>query len=80
MTYSVKQIRERLKVSDPTVLAWIASGELVAINVSRKRGRKPRWRITEESLQAFELLRASAPQPPRTKRRSRKPADVVKFY
>lgn len=60
---------ERFGVSQHTVLAWIDSGELRAVDVSRKRGGKPRWRITQEALDSFELSRTKTPPPPKTKRR-----------
>jgi len=78
--YSVKQICERFAVSEHTVLGWINCGELRAINVGRRpRSKKPRWRVTEEALAAFEHARTPIPPPPRTRRR-RRPADVIEFY
>ena len=80
MTYSVRQITERYSVSEGTVLGWIRSGELRAMNVGRKPGaKKPRWRITESALDAFEQLRTPTPPMPRTRRRKRQ-TDVVEFY
>jgi excisionase family DNA binding protein len=56
--YTVQDICERYGVTVTTVLAWIDGGELSAINVGRRPGaRKPRWRITQEALDAFEQLR-----------------------
>ncbi|MBI1913226.1 MAG: hypothetical protein HYS12_00455 [Planctomycetes bacterium] len=63
-----------------TVLGWIQSGELRAINVGRKPGaKKPRWRISEEALKAFELARTPVP-PPARMRRKKQPTDVIQFY
>ncbi len=46
MTYSVKDVAERYHVGIHTVLQWIASGELRAVNVGRKPGsKKPRCRV-----------------------------------
>jgi excisionase family DNA binding protein len=79
-THSVKSVSETLAVSERTVLAWIASGELIAWNASRKSGAKrPSWRIPQEALEKFMLLRTATPPPPRTRRRKR-PADVIEFY
>ncbi len=79
-TLSVRDICERYGVSEHTVLGWIRSGELRPVNVGRRLGtKKPRWRITQEALAAFELARTHTPPPPRTKRRKR-PADVIQFY
>jgi excisionase family DNA binding protein len=79
-TLSVRDLCERYGVGEHTVLGWIRSGELRAVNVGRRPGaRKPRWRITQEALSAFELARTLAPVLPRT-RRKRRPADVIEFY
>jgi excisionase family DNA binding protein len=80
MTFSVKNLCERYGVTENTVLQWIHSGELKAVNVGRApTGKKPRWRITKEALEAFELRRTPTPPQPRAKRRKR-PTDVLKFY
>jgi excisionase family DNA binding protein len=80
MTLSVQDLTERYRVSEHTVLGWINRGELRAINVGRRAGaKKPRWRITEEALAAFELARTPTPLPPKARRR-RRPADVIEFY
>jgi excisionase family DNA binding protein len=78
-TITVKEASERYGVEEHTVLGWIRSGELRALNVGRTLGKKkPRWRITAEALAAFELLRTPTPPPPRTRRR--KQTDVINFY
>jgi excisionase family DNA binding protein len=79
-TLSVHDLCERYGVSEHTVLGWIRSGELRAVNVGRRPGgKKPRWRITAEALAAFELARTPTPSLPRTRRRKR-PAGVIEFY
>lgn len=79
-TLSVKELCERYGVNEHTVLGWIRSGELKAINVGRRQGaKKPRWRITPEALVAFELLRTPAPPMPRTRRR-KQAGEVINFY
>lgn len=79
-TLSVRDLCDRYGVGEHTVLGWIRSGELRAINVGRKQGaKKPRWRITEEALQAWELLRTPPPPLPRAPRRKR-PEGVIEFY
>ena len=77
---TVKELCERYGVGEHTVLSWIRSGELRAINVGRRPGsRKPRWRVTAEAIEAFELTRTHNPPPPRTRRRKRQ-AEVIQFY
>jgi excisionase family DNA binding protein len=81
MTLTVRYVCERYAVSVHTVLAWIRSGELRAVNVGRRSGaKKPRWRITQEALEAFEALRTPGPPPARMKRRKKRPTDVIEFY
>jgi excisionase family DNA binding protein len=78
--YTVQDIQRRYSVTVHTVLGWIRSGELRAINVGRKPGaRKPRWRISEAALEQFELSRTPTPPPPRARRR-KQPAEVIAFY
>lgn len=78
MTYTVRDLTERYGVGEHTVLGWIKRGELRAIDVSRNRGGKPRWRISAESLAAFELARTVSPPPQRT--RPKKQPSVIEFY
>jgi hypothetical protein len=79
-TLCVRDLCERYDIGEHTVLGWIRSGELRAINVGRRPGaKKPRWRITQEALEAFELARTPTPVAPRARRRGR-PAEVIQFY
>ena len=81
MTYSVHDMCERFGVGEHTVLGWIRSGELKAVNVGRRPGlKKPRWRITPEALAAFEQLRTPTATPPVTRRRKKSADTEVVFY
>jgi excisionase family DNA binding protein len=78
-TFSVKDVTERYGVSAHTVLGWIRSGELRAVNVGRRAGaKKPRWRISEEALEAFELIRTATPPVPRVRQKKRV-SEVMEF-
>ena len=78
-TLTVRNVCERYCVTEHTVLGWIRSGELKAINVGRRLGgKKPRWRITQSALEAFEALRT--PSPPTTQKRRKKQTTVIEFY
>lgn len=79
-TFGVKDICERFAIGEHTVLGWIRRGELKAIDVSRTRGGRPKWRITAEALAAFESARTPAPPQPRTRRAKSKSTDVIEFY
>jgi len=77
---TVREVAERYGVGEHTVLGWIRSGQLKAINVGRSpNGKKPRWRVTVEALETFELVRTHSPPPPRTRRRKRQP-ETIEFY
>ena len=79
-TLSVRDVCERYGVTEHTVLQWIKSGELRAVNVGRSPGsKKPRWRITAEALAQFELGRETTAPPAKTRRPKRK-ANVIEFY
>ncbi|MCI0643208.1 MAG: helix-turn-helix domain-containing protein [Gemmataceae bacterium] len=77
-TYGVKDLCEFFAVGEHTVLGWIAAGELRAIDVSRKQSGRPKWRITQAALEAFEALRAASPPAPPPPRRRRQ-AEVIEF-
>lgn len=77
MTYDVKDVADRYNVTQPTVLVWIHNGELEALNVGVEPGKKkPRWRITEKALAAFEKSRTVNPSAS-TPRRRRHPVEVA---
>ena len=79
MTFTVRQVAEQYAVSVHTVLAWIGKGELRAVNVARSvNGGKPRWRIKQEHLEAFEAKRT--PGPPPVRKRRRRESAVEQFY
>jgi transposase len=78
--YTIRDLQIRFGVSTHTVLGWVNSGELKALNVGVTLGKKkPRWRITADALAAFEAARAPTPAPARVAGRKKQPA-VVEFY
>jgi excisionase family DNA binding protein len=77
---TVQDVQKRYGVTSKTVLGWIHSGELSAINVGRRPGsKKPRWRISEDALSAFEQRRTSSAPPPKMRSRPKEP-EVIQFY
>jgi hypothetical protein len=70
----------RYGVSPDKVLAWIRSGELRAINVSARRGGRPRYLIDVADLAAFENAREAARSEPVRQRPRRKPVEGVIEY
>lgn len=61
-----------------TVIGWIRSGELRAINLARPGSLKPRFRISYEALELFELARAVVPREP-VVRKPKIDLDIKKF-
>lgn len=80
-THTVNDLMKRYGVAQHTVLAWIRSGELKAMNVGVSSSRKkPRWRVTSDALAAFERLRTPTQSAPSGQRRSRNDGSVIEFY
>jgi excisionase family DNA binding protein len=80
MTYSVRDLCDRFQVNEHTVLAWIHSGELKAVNVGVAPGKKkPRWRVTQSALDEWLQLRASPSPALPTRRRRTQTSDVIEF-
>lgn len=78
--YSVADLCCRWKVGADKVRAFLRRGELVGVNVADDLAGKPQWRVTPESVEAFERRRTSAP-PPKAVRRRRKPDPAeVQYY
>jgi hypothetical protein len=77
---TVKDLVGHFNVSPHTVLGWIASGQLPAVNVGVSPGkRKPRWRVTSTAVAEFEATRMTMKAPPRAKRKTKDP-EIVEFY
>lgn len=63
---TIPQVAEHLQISVTMVRNLIAAGHLAAINVGAGAMRN-RWRVSQESLRAFEaarLAKAATPLPP----------------
>ncbi len=65
------QIADRLACKPETVIGWIRTGELAAINLARPGCIKPRYRVSPQALADFELRRSVVPraQPSSARRR-----------
>ena len=59
--HTPNDIANRFGVKATKIIAWINSGELLAINAATRMGGKPRWKISPTSLANFEASRASKP-------------------
>lgn len=69
------QLARRWGIDLKKVLRWIRAGELHAVNLAGKIGGQPRWRISPEAVQEFELRRAAQPPAPKVSRRRRPERD-----
>jgi len=71
MLFTVQQVAARCQVDQEQVLSWIHSGELTAINMAKKAGGRPLWRIRPDKLDEFEQQRTAGAAPePKQRRRS----------
>lgn len=78
--YSPAQVADRFAVGVHVVLAWIKSGNLLAINVASANRQRPRWRITAEAVEIFEARHAARPISPKQHRqRARPDSRVIQF-
>ncbi len=68
---TVADVARRYRVSPDKVRAWIARGELRAINTASALCGKPRWVIPPDALAEFERRRAGGPPPNPTRKRKR---------
>jgi hypothetical protein len=59
--YTPKEIARTRRISPAKVLGWIRSGELEACNYADRESKRPRWRISAEALNKFELGRRNRP-------------------
>lgn len=53
MFYTTAEVAELLKVDSDTVRRWIHDGRLRASNVSRGRGTRKRFRISQQAIEDF---------------------------
>jgi transposase len=72
---TVRDVARRYRVGEDKVRAWIARGELVAVNTASALCGRPRWVILPDALAAFERRRAGGP-PPKTARRRKRTCSV----
>jgi excisionase family DNA binding protein len=77
--YTPRELGRLLRVSPDQVRRWIQSGELGAIDTSRRRCGRPRYVILPHHLAAWERSRLAA-TPPEPPRRRRQAAGVIDYY
>ena len=73
------QVAERFGVDPHRVLAWIRSGQLLAVNIGDGTQR-PRFRVSESDLALFLAARAARPEPRVSRIRRKKDPSVIEFF
>ncbi len=76
--FTVPTVAASLGVNRDKILTLIKNGELIAINLSLSN--RPRWRITQQALDAFLEARSSKRAPQRSTRRRRTTAKVEEEF
>jgi len=77
------QVARERGLKPAKVLAWIASGELEAVNHAGSTAGRPRWRINPKALEAFDRARSNrAPAPARAAPAPRRaePKGVFQYF
>ena len=78
---STTQIAKQWGVSSGQVLYWIHTGQLKAIDITKKLGGRPRYRVDVKELAVFETSRATQPAPKIPRRRKwRYDEGVTQYY
>lgn len=75
---TVRDVARRYRVGEDKVRAWIARGELRAVNTSTNLSGRPRWVVSPDALVEFERRRAGGPPPPKPRRRRKE--TLVDYY
>ena len=73
------EVGRLLGVSADKVLRWITSGELPAVDLSTRRGPRPRWHVSRAAMETFLLRRQSQPAAP-IARRKKKREKKLRFF
>ncbi len=60
--WTAPQVAEHFGVSPAKVITWIRQGELEALNLAHRGCTRPRYSISQDALEAFELARTVVPQ------------------
>lgn len=69
--FRVADLCRRWKVGPDKIYGFLRRGELIGVNVAANLSGRPQWRVTRESVEAFEERRSSKPPPKPTRRRPR---------
>lgn len=73
------EVAAELGLTRDVVLCWIHQHMLVASDVSRRAGQRPRWRIDRADLDAFLASRRTIQAEPKPSRRKAPPSTVPSY-
>jgi hypothetical protein len=76
--YSPLQVAKQLGIEPAKTVGWIKRGELCAVNVADKNGKRPRWRVASGALDDF--LKPRTVRPPVKTSRRKRPTDFETFF
>lgn len=78
---TISQVSQLLDISHKTIMTWIRSGELTAVNLSLSRtSKKPRYRIRMKDLDSFLLSRTTNQNRIVRQPRRRRLPEVKRFF
>jgi hypothetical protein len=72
-------IAKILQIKPGKVIGWIDRGELSAVNIAADRAGRPRWRISQSSLEEFLAARGNR-KPIKASRRRKSALTVQEFF
>lgn len=81
--FTTESLATYLVVAPAKIRAWVATGELPAVNVATNRSGRPRYRFDPVDVELFLTRRrtggeqSARPPPPRRKRPA---TDVIRFF
>jgi hypothetical protein len=76
--FTIADLRRRWRCGADKIRGFLRRGELVGINIAANLSGRPQFRVTVESVRAFEQRRSTVPPPKPSKRRKR--TDFVDYY
>jgi hypothetical protein len=77
--FTIADLRRRWRCGAEKIKGFLHRGELIGINIASNLCGRPQYRITAESVRAFEQRRSTAPPPKPPKRRIKK-TNFVDYY
>ena len=74
------EVARMLGVRDAKVFAWIRTGEINAVDLSQGSGKRPRYRIKPEAVEAFIQRRTVSTAAPKLRKASPKKLTAAKSF